>query len=78
MNLFRSEEHATTWSSYKPDSHQSIMPIADWAYVMGAAVFSRRLEADYLDHINHDTLEHLDDFFERLADFGRSGGFWKD
>lgn len=78
MNLFRSEEHVTGWSFFKPDSYQSILPVRDWVYVMGATVFSRRFEADYLDGINHDTMEHLDDFFERLSALGRSGGFWKE
>ena len=78
MNLFRSEEHVTGWSFYEPSSYESIMPVRDWAYVMGSTVFSTRLEADHLDRIDHDTLVHLDDFFERLASLGRSGDFWRD
>jgi hypothetical protein len=71
--LFRSEEHVTTWSFYNPDSYQAIMPIADWAYALGAGVFSRRLDADYLDHIG----PYFDEFFERLAGFDRVGDFWR-
>ena len=71
MNLFRSEEHATVWSSYKSDSHQSIMPITDWARALGADIFSKRLEADYLDHID----PYFEDFYERLAELGRTGDF---
>ncbi len=49
------------------------MPIADWAYALGAGVFSRRLDADYLDHIG----PYFDEFFERLAGFDRVGDFWR-
>ena len=73
MNLFRSEEHVTSWSFYNPDSEQSIMPVTDWAYALGAGVFSRRLEPDYLDHIE----PYFDEFYERLAELGRTGDFWR-
>ena len=73
MNLFRSEEHVTRWSFYNPDSHQAIMPAKDWAYALGAGVFSRRLEPDYLDNIE----PYFEEFYERLAELGRAGGFWR-
>jgi hypothetical protein len=73
MNLFRSEEHAKEWSRYDPMSEESIMPVTDWAYVMGAEVFRKRLEPDYFDRMD----ENWEDFFARLAEFGRIGSYWK-
>lgn len=73
MNLFRSEEHVKRWSLYDAGSEQSIMPLRDWAYAMGAGVFSRRLEPDYLDH----TDPYFEEFYQRLAEFGRTGDFWR-
>ncbi|MDX1690146.1 MAG: hypothetical protein R3290_03880 [Acidimicrobiia bacterium] len=49
------------------------MPVRDWAYALGANVFRRRMEPDYLDHVE----EYFEDFFVRLAEFGRSGPFWR-
>jgi hypothetical protein len=73
MNLFRSEEHVSNWSLLNPDSTQSVMPISDWAYVMGAGIFSRRLESDY--HLHEDA--YFDEMYERLAELGRTGPFWQ-
>ena len=73
MNLFRSEEHVIDWSSYDSDSHEAIMPVKNWGYVMGADLFSRRLEPDYLDHID----PYYEDWFDRLGELGRTGGFWR-
>jgi hypothetical protein len=73
MNLFRSEEHVTGWSSYDPESHEAIMSVEDWSYVMGADLFSRRFESDYLDHID----PYYEDWFTRLGELGRSGNFWR-
>lgn len=73
MNLFRSEEHVTGWSLYNAESQEAIMPIRNWAIAVGAGLFSRRLDVDYLDRIT----EHFDDFFDRLAAFGRTGRFWR-
>ena len=52
MNLFRSEEHVKEWSAYEPTSEESIMPVADWAYALGANLFSKRLELDYFDRMD--------------------------
>ncbi len=73
MNLFRSEEHVTSWLSYDSDSHEAIMSIEDWCYVMGADLFARRLQPDYLDHI----APYYEDWFNRLGELGRTGDFWR-
>ena len=73
MNLFRSEEHVTGWAQYDPASHQSIMPVTDWCYALGADVFSKRLEPDYLDHID----PYFENFYGRLAELGKTGDFWR-
>ena len=72
MNLFRSEEHVKEWSAYDSISEESIMPVSDWAYALGAKLFSRRLEPDYFDRLD----EYWEDFFGRLAELGRKGSFW--
>ena len=72
MNLFRSEEHVKEWSAYDPISVESIMPVTDWAYVLGAKVFRKRLELDYFDRMD----ENWEDFFGRLGELGRKGSFW--
>lgn len=72
MNLFRSEDHVKEWSLYDPKSEESIMPVVDWAYVMGNKLFSRRLDSDYLDSVDR----YFKDWYERLAELGRKGSFW--
>ncbi len=74
MNLFRSEEHVKEWSLYDPKSEESIMPVADWVYVMGNKLFSRRLDSDYLGRVD----SYWPDFFERLAELGKIGSFWNE
>ena len=66
MNLFRSEEHITSWPNYNPNSEPSILPIADWNYAMGSPVFSRRLDDDYLDQ----TEAYWEDLLARLNELG--------
>jgi len=73
MNLFRSEEHVKEWSVYDPKSEESILPVGDWAYIVGAKLFSKRLEPDYFDRLD----ENWEDFYARLAKFGRTGSFWR-
>jgi hypothetical protein len=72
MNLFRSEEHARNWSLYDPISEDSIMPLADWAYVFRGPLFRNRLEPDILAR----TQEYYGHFFTRLAELGKTGPFW--
>lgn len=73
MNLFRSEDHVKGWRFYNDRSEESIMSVRDWAYATGAAVFRRRMDDDYLDHVE----PYFEDFFDRLAELGRSGSFWR-
>lgn len=70
MNLFRSEDHIKSWSNYNSDSEPSIMPIADWAYVMGSPVFSQRLADTYLDQ----TDPYWEDFITRQNELG---AYWE-
>ena len=73
MLLFRSEEHARNWSRFETRSAEAVMPIADWFYVLSTGAFTERLAADYFDHY----IEYFEDFYDRLAEFGRSGPFWR-
>lgn len=70
MNLFRSEEHAKSWSNYNPESERSILPIADWTYAMSSPVFSRRLDDDYLDQKE----PYWEDLLLRLNELG---AYWE-
>ena len=48
------------------------MPVADWAYALGANLFRRRLELDYFDRMD----ENWEDFFGRQGELRRKGSFW--
>ena len=72
MNLFRSEEHVRNWSLYDPISEESIMPLADWAYVFSGPLVRTRLEPDCLSHVE----EYMGDLLGRLGKLGRTGSFW--
>jgi hypothetical protein len=71
MNLFRSEEHVRNWSLYDPISEESIMPLADWDWAIGA--LSRGfLEPDRLSRVE----EYVGDYLARMQELGRTGSFW--
>jgi hypothetical protein len=72
MNLFRSEEHVQTWSSYDPESADGIMPLADYATLFGVPMFKERMEPDYLTRWRQLAPEWL----ATLARLGKTGPFW--
>jgi hypothetical protein len=73
MLLFRSEEHEQNWSRFDPQSAEAILPIADWVHVLATGAFTERLALDYFDHYD----DYFEDFFARLAEYGRAGPFWR-
>ena len=48
MNLFRSEEHAKSWSRFDPASADAIMPLTDWAAVFAVEGRKHLMDGDYL------------------------------
>ncbi len=73
MNLFRSEEHVKSWSSYDPISEEAIMPLADWAMVFSTPIFRNRLEPDILSRND----EYRDHFSGALTKLGKKGWAWQ-
>jgi hypothetical protein len=51
MNLFRSEEHVRKWSGFKSGTEEGIVPLLDMAEVFSGSFFKRRLDADYVSHM---------------------------
>jgi hypothetical protein len=73
MNLFRSEEHARSWSAYDAGSQESIMPVGDWAYVFSGSMCRERLGADVLSRRG----DYMIEIWQRLQELGKEGPFWK-
>lgn len=73
MNLFRSEEHVKSWSSYDPISEESIMPLADWARAFSGSMCRDRLAPDVLAR----RAEYMSELFQTLEELGKTGGFWR-
>jgi len=73
MNLFRSEEHVKSWSLYDAVSADAIMPLADWALAFSGPLARKRLDPDYLAHIQ----EYKADLFLWLRQLGKTGPFWQ-
>ncbi|MHB8576756.1 MAG: hypothetical protein ACYDCQ_15650 [Dehalococcoidia bacterium] len=48
MNLFRSEEHARSWSGFDSAYTESLQPLAAWAERFSAPMFRNRLRPDYI------------------------------
>lgn len=72
MNLFRSEEHVKNWPLYDSVSAESIMPLSDWALVFSGPLMKKRLEPDYLSHVN----EYAGELILSLKRLGKVGPFW--
>lgn len=68
MNLFRSEEHARSWSLYYRAEDDYIMPVSDWGSVFAASLFKHRLDDDYLSH----TATYLSDYHQALKAKGKT------
>lgn len=72
MNLFRSEEHVKNWPLYDSVSAESIMPLSEWALVFSGPLMMKRLEPDYLSHVN----EYAAELILSLKRLGKVGPFW--
>ena len=54
MNLFRSEEHARSWTGFDPAMESSLMPVAQWAELFSNPFFRERGRADYIGWMRSD------------------------
>jgi len=70
MNLFRSEEHARSWSGYKDGTDEGINPLPNVARLFSGNFFTRRLDADYASRMR----EYL---MELVGALNGMGPFWK-
>ena len=70
MNLFRSEEHIRKWSGFKPDTEEGIISLLDMAKGFSENLFARRMDADYVSHMQ----EYM---MEGVKAFSDWGSFWQ-
>ena len=70
MNLFRSEEHVRNWSDYKAGTEEGIIPLSDMAGIFSSNFFKRRLDPDYVSHMQEYMAEIVGAFHDR-------GAFWQ-
>jgi len=48
MNLFRSEEHARTWTGFNDEMVSALMPVGEWADIFANPFFRERGRSDYI------------------------------
>ena len=70
MNLFRSEEHLGNWPKFDPASAESIIPVADKAFVQGTESRRHWLDQDYLPRWFPRRARERDEAIERLRGKG--------
>ena len=70
MNLFRPEEHIRNWSGFKADTEEGINKISDIAGLFSGNFFTRRLDPDYVSHMQ----EYL---MELIGNLKGMGSFWQ-
>ena len=70
MNLFRSGEHVSNWSGFKPETDEGIVSLADMVRLFSGNFFTKRLEPDYVSHMR----EYM---MEMVVAFKEMGSFWQ-
>jgi len=70
MNLFRSEEHIRNWSGFKPGTEEGIVSLPDMVRLFSGNFFTKRLETDYVSHMQ----EYM---MELFGTFQEMGSFWQ-
>jgi hypothetical protein len=51
MNLFRSEEHARRWASYKPEAAAGLLTLQQLMDLFSSPVFRHRLSGRYISDL---------------------------
>ena len=54
MNLFRSEEHARRWKTFKPEMEKTLRPLSFWAELFSEQLFRQRGRPDYMSWLRSD------------------------
>jgi phage baseplate assembly protein W len=72
MNLFRSKEHVTKWSQYKPGTEAGILTLADAMRVMSTPRHRERMRPDYVSRLP----ETVPAFVQRLLEVSHSSPHW--
>ena len=70
MNLFRSEEHVRNWCGFKSGTEEGIVPLLDMASAFSGNFFKRRLDKDYVSHMQ----EYM---MEMVGAWQEMGSFWQ-
>ena len=72
MNLFRSEEHIRNWLQYDPAAEQSILPLQNLVTVFSGKLFQKRLDLNYVSHIQ----EYLGEVLSVISEIAKTRPFW--
>ena len=70
MNLFRSEEDVRKWNGFKSGTEEGIIPLLDMVKVFSGNLFRRRLDTDYVSHLQ----EYM---IELVSALHNKGSFWQ-
>ncbi len=72
MHFFRSEEHLRNWADFTPEKEDGIVPFADLAKLFSVDFFRKRLDPDYVSHMQ----DYVVGFLGTLREIGKTGPFW--
>jgi hypothetical protein len=72
MNLFRSEEHIRKWAQYDPAAEQGILPLENIAKVFSGKFFQKRLDSDYVSHVQ----QYFGEALAVLSEIAKTLPFW--
>jgi hypothetical protein len=72
MHFFRSEEHLRNWAHFDAEKEAGIIPFEDLVKLFSADFFRRRLDPDYLSHMQG----YVGGFLMTLKEIGKTGPFW--
>jgi hypothetical protein len=73
MNLFRSEEHARRWETFRPESEEGFIALPDLAGLFGTESRRHMLDADYLSRWYPLRAAERRDYLARI---GKASPFW--
>jgi hypothetical protein len=72
MNLFRSEEHIRNWARYDPAAEQGILPLENIVKVFSGNLFQRRLDSNYVSHVQ----EYFGEVLSGMSEIAKTSPFW--
>jgi hypothetical protein len=72
MHFFRSEEHLRNWADFSADKEEGTVPLPDLVKLFSCDFFRRRLDPDYISHMQ----EYAAGFLATLKEIGKTGPYW--